>query len=659
MERPRKAFVLAAGYGTRMRPLSLDLPKPAMPLWGRPLVLRVLDRLRAWGVREALVNLHQGAGEIVRAVQAGAPAGLRVSFSFEPEVLGTGGALARAAWFPGAAPFWLVNADIAFEAGPDPFLRALRGPRTLAALWVTSRAGPRTVRVRRGRVADFADARPGSPGTATFCGLHLVRGEILRFLPRDGFAGIIGAYRRAQRAGRHLAAVEPRRAWWADLGTPEQYLAAHRDAREAARANRPGASLYDPRADRARRSRVHFAAVAPDARIAAGAVVRDAVVWPGARVERRARAVRAVVGRAVRVGFAVPHVAVRADRCLTRAELRAASSLGMEPGAAVMPLAPRGSARSFLRLRCGSRRVLLVRYGLERPENARYASHARFLARAGLRVPAVSREDPAERFLFLEDLGDRDLAAAARAAGPRRRAALYAAVLGQVIRWHDHGTPAARRARLELEPPFDGALLAREHELFDVHFLRERTALCPARRRALLRELRGAGDRLAGARRALLHRDLQSSNILLTPGGPAFIDFQGMRYGPPAYDLASLLCDPYVSPEPALQERMLARYAREARLGAETGALFWWAAVQRLTQALGAFGRLAALPGAGRFEAHIPSALAMLRRAVDALGGRLPAFADWLDAGGAAGRAVSPGGGRSRRRAGPRTRPRS
>ena len=119
----------------------------------------------------------------------------------------------------------------------------------------------------------------------------------------------------------------------------------------------------------------------------------------------------------------------------------------------------------------------------------------------------------------------------------------------------------------------------------------------------------------------LVHRDLQSSNILLFRGQPVFIDFQGMRLGPAAYDLASLLCDPYVMLSARLQERLLEYYlSRSGRRGG-SGESFWLAAVERLAQALGAYGRLSALPGLARFARHIPRALRMMARAMDHLAG--------------------------------------
>ena len=90
-------MLLAAGYGTRMRPLSADLPKPMMPLWGKPVIVHIMEMLREWGVRDILVNLHHNPDPLFEHFRKNRLEGVRLCFSFESEILGTGGALRRAA----------------------------------------------------------------------------------------------------------------------------------------------------------------------------------------------------------------------------------------------------------------------------------------------------------------------------------------------------------------------------------------------------------------------------------------------------------------------------------------------------------------------------------------------------------------------------------
>ena len=134
------------------------------------------------------------------------------------------------------------------------------------------------------------------------------------------------------------------------------------------------------------------------------------------------------------------------------------------------------------------------------------------------------------------------------------------------------------------------------------------------------RELQKAGRRLGRAPQVLLHRDLQSSNLFLHRGKIALIDFQGMRFGPASYDLASLLCDPYVELSAPLRADLLAGYVEQAPGGRAVRDLFAMAAVQRLAQALGAFAKLGHSPGTSRFLAFIPPALRTFCSVLDEAG---------------------------------------
>ena len=117
--------------------------------------------------------------------------------------------------------------------------------------------------------------------------------------------------------------------------------------------------------------------------------------------------------------------------------------------------------------------------------------------------------------------------------------------------------------------------------------------------------------------------------MILKNGKPFFIDFQGMRWGPAAYDLASLFCDPYMELPELLQLRLLEYYA-EKRGDPAIRDLFWLATIQRLAQALGAFAKLGAAHGTHEFAGHIPAALRMMRRALAHVRG-LPHLRAWCE----------------------------
>jgi NDP-sugar pyrophosphorylase family protein len=662
MRRPTKAILLSAGFGTRMRPISWAVPKPLIPLWNRPLALRLLEMLAGWGVREVLVNLHHGADAVfnsLREAVASERMPLQLVFSFEADILGTGGALRRASWFLDDNPFWLVNSDIAADVRPEPFLREMARHRPLSVLWLDSRIGPRTVETRNGRIATFRSANPGAPGTATFCGLHLLSPDILRFLPDRPFSSVIEAYDNAMKAGRQVRGVEVARSFWRDLGTPAQYLEAHatwavwqaqgRNEKECGRrltktfgteSDPPGSGktvlslapegqpLLLPRRSSAPEAgrppsspqfQIPFCAVAPSAVIAPGAHIENSVIMDGARVSSGVRLRNAIVGPGAIVTRSTEGPVVRADLPASDAPpyARVAASLGWnETKTAVNALAPRGSDRSFSRIVCGRRSAILIEYGTLRPENAAYAGIARFLAGHGVRVPAILLDWPDAHILVMEDAGDRALESMVPNSSKSRIEAVYRDVLDSVVRLHGIPVTATRTIRDHLQPAFGPTVYRWERELFAHHFLGPRLGIDSRGQAAVLSELARVGRHLASAPPVLVHRDLQSSNVYLGRGMPVLIDFQGMRFGPAAYDVASLLCDPYVMLPDDIRDRLLTYYLERVPDPEHVQRLFWWAAIERLSQALGAFGRLSESPDTTRFANYIPPALAMMRRAL-------------------------------------------
>lgn len=589
--RPTKAFVLAAGFGTRLLPLTRIVPKPLLPLWGVPMLDRALDMVRSWGVREVVVNVHHGANAIVRHLVARNDPDLRIEVSFEPEILGTGGALARAAWFfDDGKPFWVVNADVAAAVSIDPLLRAFVSGKTLASAWMMASRGPRTVECRGGYVSNFQSQTPGAGGTFTFCGVHLVDPEVLRFLPPAGFASVIKAYQDAMKKGWKIAGVPIEDAFWADVGTPAQYIEAHREM--------------------ARDKSAPFVCVSEGAVVERGARLSDCVVLPGARVGRDVTAKELIVGPDVRIDACSGIMAMNAADALDEHEqaLTTAWTDSLQ-GAIACPLAPRGSARSFTRLYAGSRTAILVRHKPEREENKLYAGHARFLRSLHLPVPLVIAENATRHLALFEDSGEQSVQDVASGWGGQKVEELYRDVLNALLVFHESGAREARRRKVPLMPPFDGTLFDWEHNLFTGLFLRDRMGCAASSIKAVHRELKRISRQLLKAERVLVHRDLQSSNIILKHGTWSFIDFQGMRMGPAVYDLASLLCDPYIEMAGDVRGRLLHHYAQGSAPGSACLDLFWPGAVQRLGQALGAYARLGALPGTAHFVRYIRPAL--------------------------------------------------
>jgi aminoglycoside/choline kinase family phosphotransferase len=375
-----------------------------------------------------------------------------------------------------------------------------------------------------------------------------------------------------------------------------------------------------------------FASVHPTAAVSRGAVLTDAVVWEGCRLGPRARVESAVLGTAVRAQGPVKRLACTVASAGNPRMLAAVSALGWTPEkSTASPFPPRGSSRTFTRICSGTRSIVFVEYGLDRPENGLYVRHARFLRKLGVRVPEIIRHDPAEQTIVLEDAGDTSLQD--RVGGSTRSEVLdvYRKVLDVAALLHRSGRKSAERSGTPLSEPFSPTVYRWERNLFETHVL---DGILPCResrqRRNLAADLKSVAHELSRLPRVLIHRDLQASNVLLYRGKPVLLDFQGMRLGPAAYDVASLLCDPYVFLPEQVQNMLILYYARQTGQDEDRFIeAFWRGAVQRLVQALGAYGRLSATAATARFRGYIVPGLRMLVRAARR-SGDLPHLRAWL-----------------------------
>ena len=529
-ENVKKAIVLAAGHGTRLRPFTCSTPKPLMPVWGEPMLGRIVAMLRSWGVDSIAFNthcLHEKVKEWVDAYRRNAAATgdkVKVKVSYEPEILGTGGALNPLREWIGDEPFYLVNGDIVVENAPDPVEKVRNfSSSSVIGCGLVSESGPRTIEVEpeSGFVTNWRSQDAGWDGTYTYCGISAIKPEILKYVKGDGFSSIVSAFEEAMMHGRFMKAVKSREMLWTDAGTLSSYIDLNRDGDDNAFAEFP-----------------------------------------------QVRSALEVVGAGPRVEF----------------------------------LGARGSERVFFR--CDAGIVILYDDG-NRDENGLYAGHARYLKSKGVPVPEVLADLADIKTLVLSD------------AGVEKKMSFdeYAEVVEALVKFNALGDDPAL-AGLNLLPGFDDETWTWERNLFRKHCLGTRFRQdMPAAAEA---ELVKVAAKLEGEPKALVHRDFQSTNVLWKDGALSFIDFQGMRTGPAAYDLASLLYDPYVSLGKGERSELAALYARKSGR-ADIVEVLPFAAVQRLVQCLGAYGRLAAV-GQPQFRRHVMPALGHLREAAGEAG---------------------------------------
>lgn len=295
-----RALVLAAGFGTRLRPLTRQMPKPLLPVVGDPLIVHVLRRLARTGIRQAAVNLHHLHEEIPERLR-GEPHLPVLVYSFEEELLGTLGALnPLRGFFSDCRAILIVNGDTLCRWPVRKLLRLHHRRESPVTLLLARRPDPeayggglgiddrgRLVSVRAGDREEAVSER------RVFAGAQVLDPRLLDRVPEGPSEAVPGLWVPLLEDGTPISTLSTRRAWH-DLGTPRRYLAGTL-ARGRPWYRWPHRWIH-PEASVGRGARLRRVVVEKGARVEPGARLRDCLVMPGARIATRSRVERVIVG---------------------------------------------------------------------------------------------------------------------------------------------------------------------------------------------------------------------------------------------------------------------------------------------------------------------------------------------------------------------------
>ena len=302
-----RAMILAAGYGTRLWPLTIDRAKPAIPFMGRPLVGYVAEYLAHYGFSDVVVNLHHRSESVRAALGDGSRFGVQLHYVEEPVILGTSGALDNARTLLEGDAFVVINGKLATDIDLGEALATHRRTGALATLVLRSNVARERysiVRVRDGLVEGFggfpeSDNAGSAPGAAQhangedatqeegmetplmFTGIQILDPRIFSFIPRGVFSHTVtDVYIPALKAGERIAA-HVAGGYWYELSTVKRYLETSLELLK-----HKGRELE----------------VCAGAHVEPGADVRESVLWEDVEVSEGASVRRCVLGAGVVVG---------------------------------------------------------------------------------------------------------------------------------------------------------------------------------------------------------------------------------------------------------------------------------------------------------------------------------------------------------------------
>ena len=605
MRKDIRCFVPAAGFGERMRPISEYLPKPLLPVLGKPVlgyVLEKLSRLGGLAVHHIGINLHHGK-ELIKEWVEKSPYKGNVFFFPEDPILDTGGALKNAESFLSDSSLFLVhNADILSDFDLTRLLEHHNASGNMLTLAVHDCPRFNTVAV------DSSGNLKGVAGKAylsdtakerlvAYTGIAVYDRAFLKFIP-EGKSSVVDAWMNAAASGCRTGTMDVTGSYWADVGTPAAYASA---VINALRADGETFYFHTGAAGCANALFNGYNAVEKGCSIKQGVSLRNCIVLPGS-MPGQGTYENCIIGP----DFVLPFV-----------ETGTESSSGA--GGTLIGIG--GSDRKYLRVKREGKTAVLMQCAEGDLDFTRHIEYTRFFRKFALPVPGLISVESERASALFEDLGDMSLYSWLKC--PRNSSQverLYMGALDILVMLHSTITDHVAECPLLANRVFDYDHLRWETAYFIERFVEGVRGKAPYNSQILEDEFNRLALKVDSFPKTVIHRDFQSQNIMVVqPETPRLIDYQGARMAPPAYDVVSLLWDPYFRLDDAMRTRLV-EYYMDCMHAGDTGfnvekfrATLLPCRLQRHMQALGAYGFLSSVKGKKFFLKHVPEALRMLK----------------------------------------------
>jgi mannose-1-phosphate guanylyltransferase len=298
MKKIMQAFVLGAGLGTRLRPLTEGLPKPLVPIFQKPLITFALDHLIEAGIRRFFVNTHHQPERFVETFPDSSYRGRPIDFHYEPELLETAGGIANIAKSLSNEPLLVYNGDLLTDLPLAPLLNTHFAEGNVVTLALRFGPGPKHIAFDRGtgRVVDIRNQLgTGAAEEFVFSGVDVVDRQFIQRLVPGVKRSVIPAFLDLIRENEKLGGVVINDGHWWDVGNREAYLQLHR---ELLTLKFPAYFIDDPNW----KTPVHNTAavdqtaqirgcsvVGAKCRVGAGATLEDTILWPGSQIASRSK----------------------------------------------------------------------------------------------------------------------------------------------------------------------------------------------------------------------------------------------------------------------------------------------------------------------------------------------------------------------------------
>jgi NDP-sugar pyrophosphorylase family protein/aminoglycoside/choline kinase family phosphotransferase len=638
-----KAFILAAGFGERLRPITNHLPKPLLPVLGKPVIGRLIERVLAVPVARVGVNTHYKAEMLGQWAETSDYAD-KIELYHEQEILGTGGALKNAERFLRGSTFLVHNADIFSDINLRVLIEKHISAGNVATLAVHNHHRFNNVWIDKGeRLLSVGDNQPEKRGSrrVAFTGIAVYSPEFLDLLPA-GKSSVIDAWLSALTSGLNVGTVNVTGCRWTDIGTAEAF-----SSLVFSLLKEDGEVLYiHPEIDCRGAELGARTVIEQGCIIEKRASVRNSILLPGAKVREGSQIENAIVGPDYMISMEEP-LAIPSS---LPSDLMSGFLSDSSRKISMTLIGVGGSDRNYYRIRDGNKTAVLLECAKDDPDYQRHIIYTQFFQKNSMPVPALLGSDTGGSahpifvksgyvYLLFEDLGDISLYSWLKC---QKEALviedLYKRIIDIMVNLHTRVSDNVSDCLLLRSRVFDAEHLRWETDYFINRYVSGLRGISIPNLSLLCKEFDSLAAYVDSFEKVVVHRDFQSQNVMVAKGDvPRIIDYQGARIGPPAYDLASLLWDPYSPIDGGSRERLLEYYINGVR--DYHGSAFDEEGfrkkiipcrLQRHMQALGAYGFLSVVKGRSYFLRYVPQALRYLKEEVEAVRNDYPLLCELI-----------------------------
>lgn len=616
MNKKINAFILAAGLGERLKPITNTTPKPLLPILGKPMLQLVIEKMTGLPVKNIAINLHYMKDEIQSWISI---SGFRNILLFpEADILGTGGALKNAEQFLDTGAFIVHNSDIISDIDIERLISHHFSSGNIATLAVHDYPKFNNVVVDDNNyIIDVENPGTSIPNPDTtgkkvaYTGIGVYSPEILNFLPY-GISHTTEAWIAAAKAGHKVQALDFTGCYWNDIGTPASYASAILDM---LRVN--GETVYiHPTVKKCSVVDMNGHIVIESKSILTkGSSLKNCIMLPGSKTEENKHYENCIFGP----GFLID----LNEHKIFRAEDNGPMLIGTG-----------GSDREYYRIKKDHATAVMMKCRDGDIDYLRHVELTRFFQKHGIPVPEIYSSDPETMTAVFEDLGDISLYSWLKCHRNEEEIEdMYRKVLEIAIQIHTKTTEHVSEGSILEQRIFNYEHFRWETDYFIERFVKGIKKTTIKNLPALQEEFHVLASKADSYPKTIIHRDFQSQNIMIHKGIPRVIDYQGSRIGPPAYDIASILWDPYSSLKETIRESLTNYYTTRMKEQsqvtfnqAEFTSSLKLCRLQRHMQALGAYGFLSSVINKKYFLKHVPEGLRLLKEDVALIEKEYPAL---------------------------------